>query len=164
MTIEQIVDDLSARGVTLEATLVRDEFNGRDGQAVWAVTILRNGQSFQTEFSQGCAYRYYPKSSRLGKWQPHPYHQRMTIYLENRYKQSKPSKPTIDSVMACIVSDAQCVAFGQTFEDFAADMGYDEDSRSAEKCYNACRDEYFALIRLFGSDGFEELCELFQDY
>ena len=129
MTIAETLTDM---GVTMVATLARDEFDGhtnRNGQSVWAITIVRNGQSMQVPYSMGPAH-----------------------------------KPTLDDVLWSIVMDAQCVAYGETFEEFSENLGYDEDSRKAEKAFNACRDEYFGLIRLFGQDGFEELGELFQDY
>jgi hypothetical protein len=60
--------------------------------------------------------------------------------------------------------DAQCVGDGQTFEDFASDLGYEEDSRKAEKIFQGCRDEYFGMLRLCGCELLDELGELFQDY
>jgi len=158
MTIAQTVADM---GFKLSSTLVRDEFDGRDGQSVWSVTIVRNGQSFATEYSMGSAHRHYRGGQ---KFESHPYGTRMSVDALVRYKQSIPDSPSIDDVLYCFVSDAQCVAYGQEFADFADELGYDEDSRKAEKAFNACRDEYFALVRMCGQDGFEELCELFQDF
>jgi hypothetical protein len=159
MTIEAKLTDM---GVVLTSTLVRDEFNGRtnrNGQSVWAVTIVRNGESFQTEYSMGAAYRHYRNNRPI-----QIKHYNLTVYDCDRYNQTKPDNPSLDDVLHCFVMDAQGVGDGQTFEDWAADYGYEVDSREAEKSFNACRDSYFAMIRLFGSDGFEELCELFQDY
>lgn len=132
-------------GFRIESVLVRDDFNGRDGQSHWSVTIIRNGQSMHVDYSQGCAYRYHrgtthrPYVPKYGN----PTLQDVAVAL-----QTKPTPPTLENVMYCVVMDAQCVMHGQTFEDFASELGYDEDSRSAEKCYNACRDAYFGLIRL----------------
>lgn len=160
MMTDVIKETLEAYGLTLTSTLVKDEFNGRNGMSVWAVTILSSGQSFQTEYSMGAAHRNYRgKPIKL----PSPY-KRLSVEELERLKRTVPNKPDLLDVVYCLVSDAQCVAFGQTFEDFAADLGYDEDSRTAERAYNACRDTYFAMIRLVGQSGFEELCELYQDY
>jgi len=171
MTPEEITQNLTDRGFALASTLVRDDFNGRDGSATWAITITRNGQSFQTEYTAGAAHRYYPKRCRIvplkhrGKRIPynHLSSARTTHEIE-RNKQSRPSEPELADVLCCIVWDAQSVMFGQTFEEFASDYGYDEDSRRAEKCYNACREAHYALIRLCGNEGLEELQELFIDY
>jgi hypothetical protein len=170
MTPEQITQELTDRGVYLDSTLVRDEFDGRAGAAYWAVTILRDGQAYQTEYSAGAGHRYYPKRCRIvplkyrGKPVPFGHLDARSVHDIERNKQSKPTQPNLADVLYCIVSDAQDVAFGETFEEFAESFGYDTDSRSAEKCFNGCRDSYFAMIRLFGQRGFEELCELFQDY
>lgn len=77
-------------------------------------------------------------------------------------KLTEPILPTLPDVMFSLVMDAQCVFDGQTFDDFCGDFGYDNDSRSAERIFQACRDTWCALIRL-GAD-FDELSELFQDY
>jgi len=159
MTQDQIDSILTDKGVALDVTLVRDDFDGREGSTTWAVTITRNGQSFQTEYTQGCYHRHY----RSGRPINLPFGG-VTIATVEKNKRTRPNKPILADVLHALVSDAQCVAFGQTFEDFAGAMGYDTDSREAERVYNGCRDEYFGLVRLFGSDGLEELCELFQDY
>lgn len=75
---------------------------------------------------------------------------------------TEPILPTLPDVMFSLVMDAQCVFDGQTFDDFCGDFGYDNDSRSAERIFQACRDTWCALIRL-GAD-FDGLSELFQDY
>lgn len=163
MTPEQIVANLTARGLVLESKLICDEFDGRTGNSVWSVTLTRNGQLFQTEYSMGAAHRHYRKAGGVC---PVPFDHLSSV----RYgdieltKRSKPNQPEITDVVYSIVIDAQSVANGEAFEEWAAAMGYNDDSRQAEKCFDACRDEYFALVRLFGQDEFEELCELFQDY
>jgi hypothetical protein len=159
MSIEQMTQELTDKGIALYSELVRDDFDGREGNTVWSVTITRNGQSYQTEYTQGCAHRHY----RSGKPVDFPYG-RLTVDALMRNKQSRPNEPVLSDVLWSLVCDAQAVMFGQTFEDFAGDMGYDTDSREAERVYNGCREEYFALVRLFGADGLEELCDFFQDY
>lgn len=160
MTIEETLTSL---GVRLECTLLRDDFDGRDGQSHWQVTLVCNGQAFSTEYSMGCAHRHYvTPGGRRGKKAFSVPRGRITIAELERAKRSRPNNPTLVDVMYAIVSDAQCVANGETFEDFAAEFGYDEDSRKAERAYNGCRDEYFALRRL-GLD-LNQLSLLYQDY
>lgn len=55
-------------------------------------------------------------------------------------------EPTLEDVLSCVLSDAR--AGEQTFEDFCSDFGYDEDSRSAEKIWNACKDATVKLSRI----------------
>jgi len=156
MTIEETLSDL---GFRINAVLVRDDFNGYEGMSHWAVTILKDGQSLQVEYSMGAAHRHYPHSRRPVKL---PYNGRISVDELNRNKRSIPNNPTLADVMYSVVSDAQAVAYGQTFEDFAAEFGYDEDSRTAERAFNGCRDEFFGLQRLGAN--LDELSELFQDY
>jgi hypothetical protein len=87
---------------------------------------------------------------------------RQTEVFASFAKLTEPILPTLTDVLYALNSDAQSVCHGQTFEDFCADFGYDDDSRKAEGIFNACRDTWCALIRL-GAD-FDELSELFQDY
>lgn len=44
-----------------------------------------------------------------------------------------------------------------TFEDFCAELGYDVDSRKAEKVYNAAVNEYTQLSRLFTDKELDEM-------
>lgn len=156
MTIASTLRDL---GYELTSTLVSDDFDGREGCHTFAVKIVRNGQSLQSKYSAGCAHRHYHNGKPIvlpcG---------RMSLAEADRHKPTKPDIPTLTHVMSCFVTDAQCVACGQSFEDFAGDMGYNKDSREAERIFNASRDIYFGLIRLAGSEGLEGLFTLFQDY
>ncbi len=57
------------------------------------------------------------------------------------------NEPTLYDVLTCL----QKYDVG-TFEDFCDDFGYDNDSRTAEKTYNAVVKEFQAMERLFNSD------------
>lgn len=48
------------------------------------------------------------------------------------------------------------------FEDFCSDFGYDEDSRKAEKIYNAVRNEYLNLAKMFNDDELAEMAKINQ--
>ena len=155
-TINQVLADM---GFALESELVRDDFDGVKGAAVWSVTIARNGGEYQTEYTQGPGLRHH----RGGKPIDLPY-VRVTVHQAAMNTRTIPDAVTLADVMSSLVMDAQCVADGQTFEDFAGDMGYDTDSREAERVYNGCRDVYFGLVRLCGSIDLDVLSEMFQDY
>jgi hypothetical protein len=58
--------------------------------------------------------------------------------------------PELDDVMSCLASDAN--AGQQSFRDFCDDFGYDEDSRSAYRTWQACQLTHSKLARLFGPD------------
>ena len=59
-------------------------------------------------------------------------------------------EPTAEDVMECLLSDAQ--AENDDFEGWASDLGYDTDSRQAEKTYKACVDIAHRLRKLLGDD------------
>lgn len=50
-----------------------------------------------------------------------------------------------------------------TFEDFCSELGYDEDSRTAERIYIAVIKEYKDLTRIFTEKQMEELNEIQQE-
>lgn len=67
----------------------------------------------------------------------------------------KAAVPSVYDVLACLT---KCDP--GTFEDFCAEYGYSEDSRSAEQLYFAVQKEYAQLTRLFTPDEMDELAEI----
>ena len=65
--------------------------------------------------------------------------------------------PTVEDLLGCLASDACASENSPTFEGFAADMGYDDDSRQAERTYNLIEQQTESLKALLGVDLFEEL-------
>lgn len=63
--------------------------------------------------------------------------------------------PSAYDVLACLTKYEP-----GTFEDFCSEFGYDTDSKRAEKTYNAVRDEYLNVSRLFNEDEMEMLREI----
>lgn len=64
----------------------------------------------------------------------------------------KRKSPTLYDVIGCI----QKYDVG-SFADFCSEFGYDEDSKKAEKIYNAVCDEYMNVSRLFNDSEIEIL-------
>lgn len=69
----------------------------------------------------------------------------------NGYK----TKPAAYDVLACLD-----VLYGDTFEDFCGDFGYDVDSIKAEKTYRAVQEQDRALQKLFTMEQLEKLQEI----
>lgn len=65
-----------------------------------------------------------------------------------------------EDVLDCLIIDAS--GTDQRFEDWAVDLGYDPDSRSAERIFHACRDVAVKLRIFLGSAA--ELERLQTDY
>lgn len=64
-------------------------------------------------------------------------------------------KPTAYDILACLDTYG-----GDSFEDFCANYGYDEDSRTAEKTYHAVQEQQNNLRKLFTHDELEKLNEI----
>jgi len=58
--------------------------------------------------------------------------------------------PTADEVLECLASDSAGYDCARSFEDWAADYGYDPDSRTAEKTYKIIGKQTKAIKRLLG--------------
>lgn len=70
--------------------------------------------------------------------------------------------PTSASVLYSLLLDANCVE--ETFPNFCANFGYDEDSRKALDIYLQCQAISNTLHKVFSSKELEQLEELLQDY
>lgn len=77
-----------------------------------------------------------------------------------RYR-PKPIFPKPDDILYCLVSDAQCAYYARTFEEFCADLGYNDDSIKALKAYEESKTTLVNLMRHFD---FQQLCKLFEGY
>ena len=65
--------------------------------------------------------------------------------------------PDVADVLDCLASDASTVMEGQDFEEWAAELGYDQDSRQAERTYKSCQDQTHYLEDAFGRNSLELL-------
>lgn len=63
--------------------------------------------------------------------------------------------PTAYDILACMTKYDP-----GTFENFCADFGYDEDSRTAERIYFATQKEYAQLAKIFTPEQLEEMQEI----
>jgi hypothetical protein len=58
--------------------------------------------------------------------------------------------PEASDVLECLASDAAGIENARSFEDWASEYGYDEDSRTAERIYKACERAATKLHRFLG--------------
>jgi len=72
--------------------------------------------------------------------------------------------PTLRDVLYSLVRDSQSVLDAPCFEEWASELGYDTDSREAERTHQACARISMDLMRLIGRTGIARLSTLFQDY
>ena len=86
------------------------------------------------------------------KWNRHA---SMSLTFSQGLAHTEP--PKLADVLDCIASDASCIENAATFEDFAGDLGYDEDSREAERTYNACKAQTEQLVELLDHEAYSTL-------
>lgn len=165
MSIQQFV---SRHGITLDAKPVSlcAEWTVDDKHAQsWECTLKCGKREMVTSFTKGSGHRTWNKLRYHGgvdrprghaAGQPAQLPWGASTYDKQRfYAWTAPTPPTAEEVLDCLASEAS--AMDQSFEDWASDFGYDVDSRKAEKAYNACREQGFALRKLLGYADFEIL-------
>lgn len=92
---------------------------------------------------------------------PHAKAKDPSLHASLATKLAKAQKVTL----SCFEVFAQCCNDGlsaqdQSFENWAADFGYDADSRKAEKIYDECRAVWFEVLALAGEANVRKLAEL----
>lgn len=60
-------------------------------------------------------------------------------------------RPTVEEVLDCVASDAVPHDNGLTFEEWAAEYGFDTDSRKAERAFNASQKTSARLAEVIGT-------------
>lgn len=79
----------------------------------------------------------------------------MTLYFSMGSAHTK--APELAEVLDCLASDASGYENAQGFEDWASDLGYDTDSRSAEKIWRAVERGAKQLKRVLGDAAYQQL-------
>lgn len=60
--------------------------------------------------------------------------------------------PTVEDVLDCLASDSATIDNARNFEDWCGELGFDTDSRKAEKSYKACQRQDDKLRAFMGAD------------
>ena len=71
----------------------------------------------------------------------------MTLYYSQGY--GIQGEPTLEAVLDCLKSDSTC---GETFQEFCDNLGYDNDSRKAEKTFNTILKQTSKLKKLLDNN------------
>lgn len=66
-------------------------------------------------------------------------------------------EPSVEEVLDCLVSDASGYENARSFEEWASEYGYDEDSRKAEKIYKAVERGSKKLLKFLGKEAYDKL-------
>ena len=161
-------DFLTKTGATLEVTFNRQGkyFDGdKQERDIYDITLKRWERSFTFEFGQSIVHsgRYWrygnpdrgisqgKKTGIEGVYRAPGIPSAGSEWDKNKGFQP----PTAYSVLSCLTKYDP-----GSFEDFCSEFGYDTDSRSAEKTYQAVKDEYTNLCRLFSDAELELMGEI----
>lgn len=74
------------------------------------------------------------------------------------------SGPDDADMFASLLLDSSGIECSCDFEDWCSDMGYDADSRRAERIYNACKEVAAQLSDMFTTSELSDLQDIFSDY
>ena len=84
-------------------------------------------------------------------------------YAVGGFGGSKLTPPAAADVLCSLVSDSDVLDCSK-FEEWASNLGYDTDSRSAEAIYRSCLEIALKLRNGLGDTNLQRLREAFQDY
>lgn len=182
---------IDALGITMTAEFVpwsrsrkkdeKDHIQNPLRSLNWKVTLVRNGRAIiTTDYTAGSGHCpadkfEFPAGMARGS---RAYAKRRMIESETEHGKnarylgggtdvvisgSKPILPDLCDVVYSLVSDAS-VLDSPTYEEWARECGYDEDSRKGEAIYRACLETTLKLRAGIGEDGLRALATASQDY
>lgn len=80
---------------------------------------------------------------------------RMTVPFSQGFGHNG-KEPRIESVLSCMASDSASID-NACYEDWCRNLGYDTDSRTAERTYKACEHQSARLKRFLGDRLYRDL-------
>ncbi len=131
----------------------------------WKITLKREGRDvLATDYSSGIAHCPSYKAGRMSVETAN------ALQSETEHGRAyaatirgKTLNPDPTSVIHSLIMDSDVIDHAN-FESWAADTGYDTDSRSAERTYQACLKIALALRASIGETGLQKLRDAAQDY
>lgn len=156
--MKQDVDNyLSELGVTFNAQYLGETTRDDNWKCdEYRITFTRGTVEIKTDYYMGTGHRKPVKGAPTDSGRGN------TLFREQwEKKYFKPIPPMAADVLYSLILDAS--AIDESFEDWAANFGYDTDSRKALSTYNQCCEIGQKMRRLFTSDEREKFAELTQD-
>ena len=156
---------LAGTGSKLDVKFLRNgkHFDDDRYRDVYSITLSRGSRSFTFDYGQSVIKSQYYQDVN---------HKERTYTLDggcrtgnysvtdikkyeaagNTLKLMKGTPPTAYDVLACLTNYDS-----GTLEDFCSELGYDIDSKKAEKTYNAVKEEFKNVCMLFSDEEIEVL-------
>lgn len=148
---EQLDKHIDSLGLTIDCKF--KPWSGK-GEAClkWDVTLRHRGDRVLTcEYTAGIGHApSYPAAAA--------YDECRTGYSAG-IGRTKPILPDIKDFVQSICLESSALDY-RSFEDWAREYGYDEDSRKAEKMYRECLQHGIMLRASLGGEKFDHLCHL----
>ena len=172
MTTEKTMAEFIAENnLSMAAKFIERATSDNWDHFLWKVSLRKIGKfhdegTITTDYRMGIAHQKWDaKATDLppGEKPGQPVGQRclgrsITLHAEACLKRwSRPTAPTADEVLDSLRSDAESVENCPLFEDWAGDMGYDTDSRKAERAFRACQEVRGKLMKLLGREAYDDL-------
>lgn len=160
---EKFLQDANATmKIELQGRAINTMWKDKQLRNLYAVTITtpRGSYTFDfwdslynTELTQTTVEQYARKCFRM-LYEDMTYEEQKQAFIELAKKQ-KEARPNCYDVLACLTKYDP-----GTFEDFCAEYGYNEDSRTAERVYVAVQNEFANLKRIFDPEQLEAMQEI----
>ena len=168
--LNQAVDFLYKTNSTIKIEYSKTDLYFPDDKCprdIYNITLIRGNRKYT--FTFGNSLRDSGFYVQIGRTKhPLPYNllnsKNLRNYIKNHidynfiYSIDKihyPVAPTAYDILACLEKYDY-----ESFEDFCSQLGYDTDSRNAERIYNACKDQYLHLISLYNEEEMEMLKDI----
>lgn len=157
-------------GIEYECKFLKNDYhfdNDKSTRDIYEITLKRGTRDYTFNFGQSLMdSQYYQDSikertytlngqNRTGNYIIHDISKFIKAFPDGgsqKLKLVKGKEPELYDILTCLTK----YDVG-TFENFCSEFGYDEDSRSAEKTYNAVVKEYESMCRLFSDEELEVL-------
>jgi hypothetical protein len=177
-TKQELMQYIDSLGLTYQATFQPTPQTGVEyPQLHWLITLEKGKQRMQVPYHQGIGhvqgYQQHSFGRKTLEWQEQENRYRKTCETGKIYKHVPSTSwdypvgdqpaPTLADVLYCLISDADVLNYA-SYEEWASEFGYDEDSRKGEQTYRLCLEQSLRLKRLLFESQIDTLRTLFQDY
>jgi hypothetical protein len=176
-TEERVKAWAETRGITMDATFVpfskSRNAEEKHPSLNWKIALSKNGRVFlTTDYMQGSGYA---PAYKLFKHNTSDHVNAIQIECETGREctrrtldgfpmRNKPiDPPSIVNVLASLAMDASAID-SATYEDWACELGYDQDIRKGEAIYRQCLEIALKLRAAVGDQGLQKLREATQDW
>ena len=170
---KQATDFLEKTGCTMEIKFKENRRyfpNDKEARDVYDIKITRGNRLWSFEFGNSIADSEFVAVHGKSRYKIPTEMRTKTLAEIKRYvslnlqsdfgtvgadKIIMPKPPTSYDVLACLTK----YDVGE-FDDFCDEFGYDTDSKTADRVYEAVKEEWLNVCRIWNDSEIEELCEI----